>query len=1064
MINAYETASNGIGTIILFVSPSLFHNKFQYLCRTNQYLHSYARFFSILKDPGTPYLFACVMFKHVMDMRKSAIKTMSRSYGGKSREGKNHYDKYPLSRLRDLLCFESTEEAREACQHYNITVVAGDDGGRYGGEWIEWRKSSFKEKTDPKKGHIIPLRPLKMNLTIESKRMNATRLAVCRGEVSGEGSTLSNVVRPPGAMSLQERMAAQQEQQKRLATEAEERARNAARLHQQKEAAERVEAERRRKAAEAAAKAEELARKEREEQQRRQEQEERERQRILAVQRAEEERKEKQRLEMEEKKRKEEEARQKEAERIQREKEAAARAEAERKQAEEAARLAAIERKREEERLRLEAEERERQRQLEFKRIEEERRAAEARKRAEEEAARAAEAARRAEEERLRKIREEEERKEREWQRKLDSARKEMAFRRWRRRAEESNRGIRRTHQTLERLREVQLSPAVLLSISSRTEGRSTSMAVVGRRTIPNPEPIRPEDLFYQLGNMLGKQIDLSTLIAEALSGEILSQQQQDQQQSANASDQHPQSNHYVSLFKMAVVVPSFADPSADLTDKLYKWMYSRFAFGATNVAHRFVDEKTIEVRSCAVRIRDKASSVKGCDSAILVIPPYDASQCNECISFLSSQAEALSQNSVRFVCLNLDDGIDAGYSQIIHNLIEGGRLGGSHIGNLAPASWNIDGLDSSLFASCEVLRSDFAQSQVVGGEPFGIGRISLPKLGRMCLRNILWDSEYLVIEDSVRATETGILRLFNETISCLVLELNDTVAQLRRTMLSSWPCRDFASSTEHPLAVAKYWCDELALPLNWLSGPHASEPSSPLDATNIENVLLECFEVYRTANTVSDAAQLLLANAPLNVKEVCKELIWDTKYRHALEEILLWEDASSTSRDEEIIYLPRCEISGIVERTIRRVSDLNARNLEESVPALTAERTLAVSFPTSHKVVDADWKTSVWEPSAASSALSSSHRSKRRAQKDADAGGSGSSSSALQRAKRRRPAVKKGMASKKKKSQEVQRSEQFSARLEALLHGEATVEMNIGGVALSDILGQNSAGIELPK
>ena len=56
-------------------------------------------------------------------------------------------------------------------------------------------------------------------------------------------------------------------------------------------------------------------------------------------------------------------------------------------------------------------------------------------------------------------------------------------------------------------------------------------MAVVGRRTIPNPEPIRPEDLFYQLGNMLGKQIDLSTLIAEALSGEILSQQQQDQQE-----------------------------------------------------------------------------------------------------------------------------------------------------------------------------------------------------------------------------------------------------------------------------------------------------------------------------------------------------------------------------------------------------------------------------------------------------------------------------------------------------------------------------------------------------
>ena len=144
----------------------------------------------------------------------------------------------------------------------------------------------------------------------------------------------------------------------------------------------------------------------------------------------------------------------------------------------------------------------------------------------------------------------------------------------------------------------------------------------------------------------------------------------------------------------------------------------------------------------------------------------------------------------------------------------------------------------------------------------------------------------------------------------------------------------------------------------------------------------------------------------------------------------------------------------------MRRVSDLNARNVENNVPALTTETALAVSFPTSRRVVDADWKATVWEPSAASTALSSSHRSKRRAQQDAGAGASGSSSSALQRAKR----AKKVKSSKKKKSHDVQKSEQFSARLEALLYGEATVEMNIGGVALSEILGQSNTGIELPK
>lgn len=1022
------------------------------------HLHSYARFFDILRDPDTPYLFACLMFKYVMDMRKSAMKTMSRSFGGKNREGKNAYDKYPLSRFRDLLCYESTDEAREACRHYNIAVVTGEDGGRYDGEWIEWRKTPFKEKTDPKKGHIIPLRPLKMNKTIESKRTNATRLAVCRGEVSGDGSTLSRVVRQPGAMSSQERVAALQEQQRRLAAGAEQRGKDAARLQQQKEAAEREQAERQRKAAEAAARAEELAHKQQEEQRRRQEEEEKERQRQLALQRAEEERKEKLRRELEEKKQREEEARQKEAERIRREKEGAARAEAERKRAEEAARLAAIERKHEEERLRLEAEERERQRQLELKRIEEERRAAEARRRAEEEAARAAEAARLAEEERLRKIREEEERREREWQRKLDAARKEMAFRRWRRRAEEKNRGVRQTHQTLERLREVQLdlSQSVSHSISHRSGRKPTSTALV-RRTRSTPEPIRPEDLFYRLGNMLWKQIDFAALVADALAGEVSSQQRQEQQQSANTSVQYSQS--HVSLFKMAVIVPSFDGPSRNLYETLYKWMYSRFAFGATNSAHRSVNGKPIdiEVRSCVVQIRDTASCLAGCDAAILVIPPHDVHRNVDCVSFLTSQAQALSQCSIRCACLNLDDGTDTSYSQIVHSLVEGGALGPLLIGNIAPASWTVDSLDSSLFACCNAVRAAFVHSQVVDGEPFSIGRISLPNLGRLCLRNVLFDSEYLIVEESMRATEHGILRLLNETITCLIRELNDTVAQLRGTMLSSWPCRDFASSNKHPLVVAKYWGDESALPLNWLSGPHALESSSPLDAANIEKVLMEHFQVYRTASTIGTVAKHLLAEASFDVKELCKELVWDAKYRQALQEILLWQDASSPpisrrTPAEEIVYLPKCEISGVVERTIRRVSDLYPQRAnEENVPAVTAE--IAVTFPTSHRVVDAEWKAAIWKPSTESSSMSSSRRSKRRAQRDADEGTN-------EGYKRRRP-TKKG---KSKKSQDVDQSKAFSARLEAILRGDATVDMNIGGVALSEILGESTSGIQSPK
>ena len=79
------------------------------------------RFFRILRDPTTPYLFACLMFKHVEEMRKYAIKVMSRTQGAK-RNGEPVYDAYPLKRLAHILCFEDMDEARAACKHYNITV------------------------------------------------------------------------------------------------------------------------------------------------------------------------------------------------------------------------------------------------------------------------------------------------------------------------------------------------------------------------------------------------------------------------------------------------------------------------------------------------------------------------------------------------------------------------------------------------------------------------------------------------------------------------------------------------------------------------------------------------------------------------------------------------------------------------------------------------------------------------------------------------------------------------------------------------------------------------------
>jgi SAC3/GANP family len=149
---------------------------------------NYARFFSILRSPSTPYLAACLMFKHVQAMRREAFRTCAKTYGSFTREGSAQYDTYPLKRLTALLCFENDDETQAACRHYNI-IVKDDGNGRL---FISWKASSFREPKDPDKNTVIPLRPLKMLRTIESKLKGATRVAVCRGEVSGEGSHLSS--------------------------------------------------------------------------------------------------------------------------------------------------------------------------------------------------------------------------------------------------------------------------------------------------------------------------------------------------------------------------------------------------------------------------------------------------------------------------------------------------------------------------------------------------------------------------------------------------------------------------------------------------------------------------------------------------------------------------------------------------------------------------------------------------------------------------------------------------------------------------------------------------------
>ena len=643
-------------------------------------LSSYFRFFSVRRHVDTPYLFACAMFKDVAEVRITAMQTMAKAYGGFRKGGeKNLFDKYPLLKLADLLCFETVAEARDVCQHHNITFVRGDDNGTYGGEWIEWKKPLVNALVvGPGQGHfnadITPLQTLKMTKTIEKKRQNATRLAVCRGQVSGQDMSFQH----PGGTGT---------------------------------------------------------------------------------------------------------------------------------------------------------------------------------------------------------------------------------------------------------------APAVVPSTST-----FEAPALLGGSFSPDLSAPTPADLFYQLGNLMGKRIDTLAQVSEALDREILSQEQQ-----RTGTDQlllgalPPENN--LALFKLAVVVPSLGGPSKDLYDTLYKWIFSRFVFDKIDSSSLSMRGKAADVRSLVVPIRSTTDTIEGCDSAILVIPPFDILRRDECISFISNQALSLSQNHVPFVCLNLDDGSDRGYTSMIQDL----NLGSSLIANLAPTSWVVGSLDSSLLACFSVVSSRFAKSQVVDGKLFGIRRIPLAKLGRLCLLEALRSHAHLLSEGKAIVKESLVLRVLNETISCLVLELYGTVTQLR-TKLSAWPCRDFAVTNGCSSVVEKYWGDGSALPSSWLDRLHGPASSAPLDAKNIKSFLFQTFEVYRTSGVIRTITETLLKNAPLDIREACKELVWDSKYLQAVEKVLIWQqDACESS--EEIIYLPHHEVIGVMNRVIDRVSFSFSRSRDDIAPARTGVTTAPSSL-----------------------------------------------------------------------------------------------------------------------
>lgn len=84
--------------------------------------NAFSRFFKLVSEPGTPYLFACILSTHFNDIRRNAIDALRSAY-------LKQHSAFPLRTLAKILGCDDEADARSVCEQLGV-VVRTDERGR----------------------------------------------------------------------------------------------------------------------------------------------------------------------------------------------------------------------------------------------------------------------------------------------------------------------------------------------------------------------------------------------------------------------------------------------------------------------------------------------------------------------------------------------------------------------------------------------------------------------------------------------------------------------------------------------------------------------------------------------------------------------------------------------------------------------------------------------------------------------------------------------------------------------------------------------------------------------
>jgi len=984
---------------------------------------NYIKFFSILRSASTPYLFACIMFKHVEVMRRAAMQIMSFTYGARSKTGETMYDQYPLERLVHVLCFEDMKEAKKTCEFYNVKVseYTSQRTGEVK-EIILWKGSKFRIPKDAEKGFSLRLKPKKMTRTIESKLNGATRLAVCRGEVSGKGAALFD---PAKSSNLNPKAVSFMPQSK-VPTEAKT-------IDVPKFDAETHELLMKKKLEEAKLKErKEKERKALEERQRLEKQQ-------IEEQRKKEQRKKELLIELEKRRRKELEEEQKRQQRIEEERRKAQEAQRikeakARKDAEEAAR-----KRREMEEQRIREEREKRRRELEHRIAQEKRR-----KELEEEQRRRKELEDRKREE-LRLQREarlareaEEKRKAHEWQKKINSATKLLMWYRWKR--------------TLALPLEISVrSKESLEDIDPYFRTDPFNLVHSAEMTILNNRQKLQTPLKYQttskdvIENLL--RINSAAVPKIGIANMALQELQSISKYSTNNVGSR-KSKH---LIKIALICPESMDVSdQSYASLLYHWIGTRVNLGKIEIA------KSDDNSDFSLRHEVRALVVRGssyevcstCDIALFVIPPQ-WTESKRKAAILHDIASSILNDDVPRVVLALNDKIEASKIHAINKVVAkevGGNLEAIPI--IQPSDLSMEAFDSALKSAFHRIAKLFLCEACVS-----VIRIPALQLATKVIRSVLWQCIPSVVGRDV--DDDAIVESSRLSLRFMINELA-THSRRNKIEWSLWPAPEFSSEDG---IVESYFAESEGLPLQW---------ARCFD----QDFLLETYgpllSVFR--GHFRDVYQRIVVDAPITLQDVCAAECAQGQYQRCLEKALVWMDQDPAS-GRCFLYLPEGLLDVIVNNIISQVkaslSSSVSTNSMAHIPALAAEESTIDSFADQYQQKRDSFEAAT--TSSQSLAIDASlflfakkrlratdhcdHSLKKR-RHEVDATSSRAAEiRTVADSNDVRTSPNFSQSNGVQRGMTVAASQSYTKKLERLLHGNETVELTVGNTVLSRYL-----------